>query len=200
MRLLEPWNFAFLIGLVVYIAIRHVYIKRTRNVPKVDRRIDALERFLLGIMAVPVMILPLLNVLTPLLSFADYRLPPIMPWLGVVTMVASLVLFWRSHEDLGNNWSVSLELSEGHSLVTRGVYRRVRHPMYSSIWLWGLAQGLMLQNWLAGWGTLVAFATLYFTRVPREEAMMLDRFGDEYRTYMRRTGRLCPKFPWRSDV
>jgi protein-S-isoprenylcysteine O-methyltransferase Ste14 len=112
-------------------------------------------------------------------------------------MIASLWLFWRSHSDLGQNWSVSLELREGHEMVTRGVYRLIRHPMYAAIWIWALAQGLMLQNWLAGWSVVPAFAAMYLLRVPREEQMMLEQFGDEYRAYTQRTGRVVPRWKWR---
>jgi len=68
-------------------------------------------------------------------------------------MIAALWLFCRSHLDLGQNWSQSLEIRKGHQLVTDGVYRFIRHPMYASIWIWCLAQGLLLEN---GWpgGTL----------------------------------------------
>jgi len=102
-------------------------------------------------------------------------------------------LFWRSHGDLGRNWSPSLQLREGHELVTGGVYRSIRHPMYASMWLWGVAQALLLQNWIAGWAGLVSFVPLYLLRVPREERMMLDEFGEEYRSYMNRTGCIIPR-------
>jgi protein-S-isoprenylcysteine O-methyltransferase Ste14 len=108
-------------------------------------------------------------------------------------MAGSLWLFWRSHADLGQNWSVSLELRQGHQLVTQGVYRRIRHPMYASIWLWALAQGMLLENWLAGWSVVPAFAVMYLLRTPREEQMMCELFGDAYQDYMRQTGRLFPR-------
>ena len=111
-------------------------------------------------------------------------------------MVASLWLFWRSHTDLGQNWSVSLELRENRELVTAGIYRRIRHPMYSSIWLWALAQAMLLPNWFAGWLVVPAFTAMYFLRTPREERLMCEKFGDQYRAYMRQTGRLFPR--WKS--
>jgi protein-S-isoprenylcysteine O-methyltransferase Ste14 len=67
--------------------------------------------------------------------------------------------------------------------------------MYASIFLFSLAQGLMLGNWLAGWSAFVAFAVLYLLRVRREEALMLATFGEAYAAYMKRTGRLWPR--WR---
>lgn len=70
---------------------------------------------------------------------------------GAALMTLAVWLFWRSHTDLGRNYSPSLQLREEHALVTRGVYRRVRHPMYASEWLWVTAQALLLQNRVAGW-------------------------------------------------
>ncbi len=65
--------------------------------------------------------------------------------------------------------------------------------MYTSQLLWGLAQALLLQNWLSGLGGLVAFLLLYLARIPREEQMMRDHFGDDYRVYCERTGRVLPR-------
>ena len=109
-----------------------------------------------------------------------------------LVFAASLWLFHRTHKDLGRNWSVTLEVREQHALVTNGVYGRVRHPMYSAFWLWALAQALLLPNWIAGPAGLVGFGTLFFLRVGREEALMAETFGDEYRRYMARTSRILP--------
>lgn len=196
MNILEPWNFVFLIGFVIYFGIRHVFIGRTRHEPKAVRRMDLMEKILLAGMMPGVLLLPLLYLFTPLLGFADYQLPTAVLATGAITLFASLWLFWRSHSDLGQNWSVSLELREQHTLITNGVYRRVRHPMYASIWLWALGQGMLLQNWLAGWAVVPAFAAMYLLRTPREEKLMCEKFGDEYRAYMRQTGRLFPR--WKS--
>ena len=59
---------------------------------------------------------------------------------------------------------------------------------------WGIAQVLLLQNWLAGPAMLVFLLPLYLYRVPHEEQMMLDHFGDDYRSYIKRTGRIIPHF------
>ncbi len=192
MNILEPWHIVFLAGFAVEFWIRHVFFQRTKNEKKTVSRFDRSERILLGAMLAPVILLPVLFLFTPMLTFADYRLPTLVAWMGAVTMAASLWLFWRSHADLGQNWSVSLEIREGHQLVTQGVYRYIRHPMYASIWLWGIAQGMLLQNWLAGWAVLPVFAVMYFLRTHREEQMMCEAFGEQYRKYMRRTGRLFP--------
>ena len=54
--------------------------------------------------------------------------------------------------------------------------------------------GLLLQNWIVGPAFLVTFVPFYLLRVPSEERMMLDVFGDQYRDYRKRTGRILPKF------
>ncbi len=193
MNILQPWNIVFLVGFVIYFWIRHVFIERTKSEKKAVSRFDWLEKILLIAMIPPIILLPFIYLFTPVIAFADYRLPALVPWFGAATMVTSLCLFWRSHADLGQNWSVSLELREGHQLVMHGVYRFIRHPMYASIWLWGIAQGMLLQNWFAGWSVLPWFAAVYFLRTPREEQLMCESFGERYREYMRRTGRLFPR-------
>ena len=190
---MQPWNLVFLEGFIVYVTIRGIYKQRTKGNQLVTRRVDAVEKALMIIVIPGGLFLPLIYLFTPWLSFADYPLPALAPWCGTLLMVAALWLFWRSHADLGQNWSQTLEVREGHQLITHGVYRSIRHPMYASIWLWCLAQGLMLPNWLAGWYALVAFALLYFIRTPREEQMMRDTFGQQYVEYTQRTGRLFPK-------
>lgn len=190
---IQPWNLIFLLGFIVYVCIRGVFAHRTKSNEKVVSRKDALEKTLMAIVIPGGLLLPVVYLFTPWLAFADYHLPVFAPWCGAVLMVAALWLFYRSHADLGQNWSVTLELRKGHQLVKQGVYRSIRHPMYASIWLWSLAQGLLLENWLAGWYAFVAFAIMYFVRTPREEQMMCESFGHEYREYMQQTGRLFPR-------
>jgi protein-S-isoprenylcysteine O-methyltransferase Ste14 len=85
-----------------------------------------------------------------------------------------------------------LQVRERHTLVTTGIYGRLRHPMYSAFLLSALAQALLLPNWIAGAAGVLGFATMFFCRVWREEQMMLEAFGDEYRRYMARTSRIIP--------
>ena len=137
-------------------------------------------------------VVPFVYVVAHFPRFADYPLIPALSYLGIAVELGCLWLFYRSHRDLGHNWSVSLDLRERHTLVTTGVYAVVRHPMYTGFWLMALGQALLLPNWVAGPAGLVGFGVLFFGRVAREEAMMLSAFGDEYRAYMRRTARVVP--------
>jgi protein-S-isoprenylcysteine O-methyltransferase Ste14 len=87
---------------------------------------------------------------------------------------------------------VTLEIRESHRLVTHGVYRAVRHPMYTALLLYSIGQALVVPNWIAGPANLIALAVLVTLRLPAEERLMLDTFGQEYAAYMSRTKRLVP--------
>jgi protein-S-isoprenylcysteine O-methyltransferase Ste14 len=189
----------YFLALLAQVVIRIPHERRRRRTRMAVEQVGALEQALVSLLFVGIVLVPAIYASTSWLDRADYRSPPeaqrSLGGVGASLMTLSIWLFWRSHADLGRNWSPSLELREGHELVTEGVYRHVRHPMYASEWLWGIAQALLLQNWVAGWAGLVVFTPLYGLRVPREERMMLDRFGEEYRAYMNRTGRVVPRLP-----
>jgi protein-S-isoprenylcysteine O-methyltransferase Ste14 len=153
---------------------------------------DAREFLLLGASLTGLGIMPCLYLATHFPRFADYPVTPALSYLGIAVDGVSLWLFYRTHRDLGHNWSVSLDLRERHTLVTTGIYATVRHPMYAGFWLMAVGQALLLPNWIAGPAGLVGFGILFFGRVRREEEMMMIAFGDDYRSYMRRTARVVP--------
>jgi len=166
--------------------------RNSRKTPVRFSARDMREIVLLGCSLTGLGIVPLIYVTSRFPRFADYPFAPLQGYLGIAAYLGVLWLFRRTHKDLGSNWSVSLDLRERHTLVTTGVYAHVRHPMYAGFWLMAVAQALLLPNWVAGPAGLIGFGTLFFGRVGREEAMMIDGFGDEYRAYMRRTARVVP--------
>ena len=113
---------------------------------------------------------------------------------GVLLFLLALWLLWHSHAGLGTNRSPIAEIQPEQTLITRGVYRHLRHPMYSARVLWGLAQALLVPNWLVGWAGVVTFLLLYAVRVSGEEALMRDRFGTAYETYQQTTGAIAPRW------
>ena len=191
---MNPWfgKALFLVSIVSTIIIRAPHGGRSRKVAVVESRKGWLEIVLLGLMWIAAMILPLIAIFTPLLSFADYPLHPVAFAIGVVVLCPGIWLFYRSHADLGRNWSLSLEIREDHQLVMSGVYRLIRHPMYTAIFLQAIAQALLLSNWLAGPSCLFAFLLMLTFRIGGEEQMMLEKFGEAYSDYMNRNNRLIP--------
>ena len=174
--------------------IRLPHGRRNQANKIIDNKKDAVENAVLLSMFLTVAVLPYLELATGFLSFADYQLPAWAMWVGIALQFPMLWLFWRSHADLGKNWSPGLEIRDEHGLVSNGVYARMRHPMYAALWLAVIAQPLLIQNWIAGALVLLAWAALYVTRIPKEESMMRETFGEAYTDYMARTGRVFPKF------
>jgi protein-S-isoprenylcysteine O-methyltransferase Ste14 len=191
--MLNPWlaKAVILLASIVMVVIRAPHGQRSRSVPVAKSHKGPREVVLLAIAAVS-FFLPLLWVATPAFAFADYPLHPAPFLTGTVCLALGLWLFHRSHADLGTNWSITLEIREQHQLVTRGVYRWVRHPMYLALFLYSAGQALALPNWVAGPSYGVAMLLLFALRVGPEERMMLETFGKDYEAYRARTKRLVP--------
>jgi protein-S-isoprenylcysteine O-methyltransferase Ste14 len=183
----------YFVAIVIEMIIRAPLNARRKQEKKSEQRITPQEKTLLGLLFLAMFFLPIVYAATDWLDSANYTLPPWAGWLGVLMIAGALFVFWRAHADLGLNWSPSLEIREKHELITRGIYRAIRHPMYASQWLWVIAQPLLLQNWIAGFANLVVFIPFYFLRVKAEEQMMIDSFGGQYREYMERTGGVLPR-------
>lgn len=133
-RLMNPWfgKALILVGIVCIIVIRAPHGRRCGKVKVAEGRKGRLEITLLALMWIAMMVLPLVSIVTPALSFADYPLHPVPFFLGTICLFIGLWLFYRAHTDLGVNWSISLEIRENHKLVTHGVYEYIRHPMYTA--------------------------------------------------------------------
>jgi protein-S-isoprenylcysteine O-methyltransferase Ste14 len=118
--------------------------------------------------------------------------PVWMRWLGVALGVASLAVYAWSRVTLGKEWSSHLQMREQHYLVTTGPYARIRHPIYLALLSFMTSITLVAANWL--FIALLVFSIVDLAlRMPKEEQMMIARFGDEYEAYMERTGRLLPR-------
>jgi protein-S-isoprenylcysteine O-methyltransferase Ste14 len=181
-------------GLVGWYIIRHPFERRANKVGVSKSLFDWRESGLLALAFVGLWLVPLIYALTGFPASLDRPLIPAIAVLGVVILCAALALFYRSHVELGRNWSISLQIRDEHRLIKSGIYRLIRHPMYSSFFLLAIAQLALLPNWFAGSTGLIGVALLYAFRVWPEEQMMVERFGTEYRDYMAQTGRLIPWF------
>jgi protein-S-isoprenylcysteine O-methyltransferase Ste14 len=179
-------------GIVGWYIIRRPFERKAKKIGVSKSLFDRRESSILAFASLGLFVIPAVYALIGFPASLDRPFIPAIAWLGLVPLCAALWLFRRSHVDLGRNWSISLEVREQHALVKTGVYRLIRHPMYSSFFLLGLAQMLLLSNWLAGASGLVGSGVLYAFRVRREEWMMLECFGGDYRAYMAHTKRLIP--------
>src|SRR2546425_12728587 len=148
---MSPWFGKAIIvaSSIVMVIIRAPHGQGSRRVKVVRSRRGSLEIVLLAL-AWLAFFVPLLWVAAPVFALADYSPHPAPLLAGVVCLAVGLWLFARSHADLGTNWSITLEVREKHQLVTQGIYRNLRHPMYSALLLYSLGQALVVPNWIAG--------------------------------------------------
>jgi len=130
----------------------------------------------------------------PWMGVLSVPFPGWLRWVGFVLGLASLGFWAWTQVALGKEWSPQLQLREEHHLVTTGPYARIRHPLYTAMLGWGTSVALVTANWVFIVLAVVVITGL-FARVPREEQMMIEEFGEEYGAYMKRTGRFFPKFP-----
>jgi protein-S-isoprenylcysteine O-methyltransferase Ste14 len=108
--------------------------------------------------------------------------------LGAVSLAVALWIF----RTIGKNITSTVDTREEHELVTGGPYRWVRHPLYTVGNSFFVSLSLLAANWFMGLASLVVLVMLLI-RLPKEEEKLIERFGDEYRSYMKRTGRLLPR-------
>ena len=121
-----------------------------------------------------------------------FSLPAGLRRTGFVLGMLSVAFWTWTQVTLDTQWSAQLQLTKDHSLVTTGPYARMRHPLYSAMFGWGVALALLTANWVFVGIAVLMVAGLVW-RVPREEQMMLAAFGNEYKVYMQHTGRFFPR-------
>ncbi len=149
---------------------------------------------LMGVSGLGADLLSIVWVIQPAwLRWSSLPLPVWLRWIGAAAGAVAVWVGYLAHRTLGVNFTPTLQTKEDHHIVAQGIYRRVRHPMYTSFFALLTACFLLTANWLIG--VLGAVYTLLIVeRVGHEERMMLDAFGERYRRYMRDTGRFLP--PW----
>ena len=154
-----------------------------------EGRLSFAARMILFFGLFALLVLYVLNV--PWTAALSLPFPGWLRWLGFFLGLLSLALWIWAQAALGIQWSPQLQLREEHHLVTSGPYAYIRHPIYTAMFGYGIGLALVTANWVFIVLAALIFPFL-FARVPREEQMMVNRFGDAYREYARRTGRYVP--------
>jgi len=132
-------------------------------------------------------------------SLFSFLIPPYsqlvlinLPWIqgiGIIICITMIFGIMWVGIHLGRQVSGTLEIKEGHILVTSGPYKYIRHPMYLVYFIFNLGLFLMTLNLILLVIVLLGLVVVA-SRMRVEEEMMIEQFGDEYRKYMKRTGRL----------
>jgi protein-S-isoprenylcysteine O-methyltransferase Ste14 len=162
---------------------------------KISRKVDGSA--MMTIIKVGGLILwlsPLVYLLKPLwMAWSKIGLPEWIRWLGVGVGVVSAGLLYWLFSSIGSGISPTSGTRKKHTLVTSGPYRWVRHPLYTVGSIIFISFGMMADNWFIAVLGMLAFLVMAM-RTPKEEANLIEKFGDEYREYMKTTGAFLPKF------
>lgn len=161
---------------------------------KISRKVDG--RPMLLVIRVAGLLLwftPLVYLINPdWMAWSKIGLPGWVRWLGVgMGALCVLGVYWL-FSSIGSGITPTSATRSEHRLVTSGPYRWVRHPLYTIGASLFLALGLLADNWFIGLLGILAFIAMAI-RTPKEEANLIEKFGDEYRAYMQRTGRFLPR-------
>lgn len=186
------WKIIFVVMWVCTGLIRMPHNSKYKKTEKIKSKKTSREKFLVFLAAIGMMIVPMIYVFTPWLNSLNMGLPDWARWVGIIGFGFGLILFWWVHKTLGKNWSPILEIRKNHKLITNGPYKYIRHPMYTQIWIWVICQWLILSNWVVGLVGILTWTILYVIRIPEEEKMMVEEFGQEYEDYMRKTKKIIP--------
>ena len=161
---------------------------------KISRKVDGTA--LMTVIKVGGLLLwfsPLVYLLNPSwMAWSKIGLPDWVRWLGVGIGVLCVAMIYWLFSSIGSGISPTSATRRQHTLVTSGPYRWVRHPLYTVGSSMFVAFGMMADNWFIATLGVLAFVAMA-NRTPKEEANLIEKFGDEYRKYMKHTGRYLPK-------
>jgi len=150
------------------------------------------DKALVGLNSVAWVVVPLLWC-SGILTAGGMDIPDVARFAGILLYVGGLLMMWASNYFLKDNWSAIVEVRESHELIQRGIYRYIRHPMYTAFYMQVFGLLLVSSNLLVGLIAIGSWQALYMYRIDKEEALLVGEFGEQYVKYQASTGRLLPK-------
>lgn len=193
MILINSSFIASVIAFVIIWAINiiSVGISKDKLVTSKEGTIIAFSRLLLLAASFTGIIIYLIN--PDAMTWSSIQLPTFIRWIGFGITIISLMLFSWVLRSLGHNFSTSLTIRKDQSLIETGLYKWVRHPMYTIFILIWLSFLFHSGNLFIGLTGIFCFLLTIWFRTPIEEKMMIEKFGKQYTEYMKRTGAFLPK-------
>jgi protein-S-isoprenylcysteine O-methyltransferase Ste14 len=161
---------------------------------KLSRSVDGTPMMLvIRIFGLVLWLSPIVYLLNPQwMAWSKIGLPDWARWFGFGFGIIVVGLIYWLFTSIQSGITPVSATRKNHKLVTHGIYRWVRHPLYSVGSSLYASFGLMSDNWFIILMAILAFIVMAI-RTPKEEANLIEKFGDEYREYMKRTGRFLPR-------
>lgn len=183
--------------LIVAFAAHRGYYVKTYSKPEdatLKKREEGIVSKIAGVLGMIGFISLLIYVINPAwLAWASLSLPAWLRWAGVGIAVLGFALLQWAQMSLSNSWSDMPRMMKEQTLITSGPYHSIRHPIYTAFILILGSTLFISSNWLIGLCWLGMTTLEVISRIGFEESLMVEYFGEQYREYMKRTGRLFPK-------
>ena len=182
--------------IVAFIAHRGYYTKKSARSENdtLKKREEGLVTKLAEVLSLIGFVAMIAYVINPVwLAWASLSIPLWLRWLGVGIALIGFGLLQWAQVTLGRSWSDTPRMMKEQALITSGPYQFIRHPIYTAFILILGSTLLISSNWLIGlcWAGMTVLDIA--SRIAFEESLMLEYFGDQYRVYMKKTGRLLPR-------
>jgi protein-S-isoprenylcysteine O-methyltransferase Ste14 len=181
--------------IIAFVAHRGYYVrKHGEEQNTLKKREEGFASKIAGILGFVSFLTVITYVINPnWLSWSCLSLPLWLRWVGVGMALLGFGLLQWAQNTVGKNWSDTPRMIKEQALITSGPYQFIRHPIYTAFLLILGSTLLISANWLIGLAWISMTALEVASRIGFEESLMLEYFGDQYRAYMKRTGRLLPK-------
>ena len=183
--------------LIILFAAHRGYYVKFHSKPESDtmkQREESVASKLAGLLGMAGFISVVAYMINPSwLAFADLSFPLWLRWAGVCIAIIGFALLQWAELTLANNWSDKPRMMKEQTFITSGPYRTIRHPIYTAFILILGSPLLISANWLIGLCWLGMIVLEVISRINFEESLMIEFFGNQYREYMKKTGRLFPK-------
>ncbi|HSO12288.1 MAG TPA: isoprenylcysteine carboxylmethyltransferase family protein [Anaerolineales bacterium] len=179
-------------GVGISIYFRHKADKETGE--KISRKVDGTPMMLfIRVGGLILWLSPLVYLVNPQwMAWSKAGVPDWFRWAGVGIGIPCVFGIYWLFSSIGSGITPTSATRKQHKLSTSGPYRWVRHPLYTVGSSFYISFGMMADNWFIAAMGILAFIAMAI-RTPKEEASLIEKFGDEYREYMKRTGRFLPK-------
>jgi len=138
----------------------------------------------------------LISISFAILITQRYALPiinnNIICYIGLAIILLGVVLRLLVIRSMGVLFTVDVTIRKEHKLKTDGFFKIVRHPSYFASLLSFIGFGIFLNNWLSLAVVFIMIFMAFSRRIQIEENVLIDRFGDAYLEYKKRTKRIIP--------
>ncbi len=128
-----------------------------------------------------------------LVKWSRLNLPVCLRYSGVgLALIISPLVLWM-FKSLGKNITDTVDTRKEHELVTSGIYKYIRHPLYTLGTIFYFSLFLITESWIFLLLAVFSFIVIGIIRTKKEENELIEKFGREYIEYRERTGKFFPR-------